>query len=516
MLSGSKISPLLAAMPGGGGLAQGYSVMDQSTAQGTVISRRGSGSSDGKLSTGSKGEVVMGKPVAGKRAASKSKRAASKSKRNEENKKPPPQRSDSGIVSLGEAPASDNKKPPPQRSDSGIVSLGEAPAEERKGSEDGSRKGSEDNTWRKLIAESWKELKENENGVAKQKKEEESQNQESREKEEIAQAARLAEEKKQQASKSRFRFWGNSGNAKSAKEQEQETGKESKQNNGLAGTNMIIPQTFDEMLILNANMIQANQTYIKIVKDCFQGLVAACVSGDDQRLNLESSIMALRIYRDVKDRYQIKDFKVCMLASLRSRLPKSWSIDHEAAWARMWDMVTDTLGKTLPLPQKYEKEVAKLINNMDPEEKRQFGLNAFNRFFDTAPKSEDFFKASNNRLSMLAQKGLDMTLQMYTDPTQTVKDAQSLGLRHIMYSVKNGFFEDFVNSIVEEIRSRYPDSHDAIDGIEWALGQIATIMIYTIEEGSNPLLMAVVANSPKKVREALKPLARKDRAMYCL
>merc|ERR1711968_348823 len=104
-----------------------------------------------------------------------------------------------------------------------------------------------------------------------------------------------------------------------------------------------IPQTFKEMCILNAGMTGANQSYVTIVEQCFERLVVAMVAGDHARLELEANIMALRMHKDVSGKIVLAEFKTCMLASLRSLLPKSWSISHEQAWITLWQMVEDIL-----------------------------------------------------------------------------------------------------------------------------------------------------------------------------
>jgi len=84
-----------------------------------------------------------------------------------------------------------------------------------------------------------------------------------------------------------------------------------------------------------------------------------------------------------------------------------------------------------------------------------------------------------------------------------------------MYNISLDFFEPFVQGIIEELKVT-TDDVVAIEGIEWTLSLTATIMINTINEGSNPLLSAVVANDPKMIRKALQPVARSKRAEVCL
>jgi len=221
------------------------------------------------------------------------------------------------------------------------------------------------------------------------------------------------------------------------------------------------------------------------------------------------------MHKDVEGDMRLVDYKLCMLATLRSLLPKSWSIAHEQAWISMWDGIEEILNKNRSLPAKYEKAVEKFVSTLPDDEKKQFGLNAFNRLFDKVPKAESHFNTSNARLSILAAKGLDMAMDMYKTPTRAVNEVTTLGLRHIMYNIETSYFEPFVEALVEEVRMFTTDEL-VIEGLEWSLSQIACIMVFTIDEGSNPLLKAVIANSPKMVKAALAGVARNKRAEACL
>lgn len=99
----------------------------------------------------------------------------------------------------------------------------------------------------------------------------------------------------------------------------------------------------------------------------------AATSGDDSRLELETNVMALRIHRDVQGKFALSQFKACMLASLRSLLPKSWSIAHERAWISMWSTVEEILSGNVGKPAKYEKAVERAIQDMSDDDKKLFG-----------------------------------------------------------------------------------------------------------------------------------------------
>jgi len=317
----------------------------------------------------------------------------------------------------------------------------------------------------------------------------------------------------QKVSKGSFLFWqrgARGGDAKQKAQQGEQNATKAKQNTKENENTLAIPQTFKEMCELNGAMTGSNLAYIRIVQQCFEKLVSAATKGEYELLEVETNIMALRMHKDVKGKIVLAEFKMCMLASLRALLPKSWSVQHERAWSTFWEAVEETLAANMHLPLKYEKAVEKAVSQMTREDKQQFGLNAFNRLFDKAPRAEDHFNTSNSRLSTLATNVIDLCVEFYSEPTRTVDVVTSIGLRHIMYNISVDYFEPFVESLVEELGCFIEDPI-AVAGIEWVLTQIATIMIITINQGSNPLLRAVVANSAKAVRAALAPIPKKDR-----
>jgi len=293
---------------------------------------------------------------------------------------------------------------------------------------------------------SWKELQEVEKGKGNKGKQEDSKD---------SRSGSGDEDKDQQVAdkepKSKLRFWQRSGDGSKSKSKSSEGEGNSTAAKGASSSNGMkfeVPQTFKEMCLLNANMLSVNLSYVKIVQECFERLVSAAANGDDARLELEVTIMALRMHKEVEGTFQMNNFKLVMLASLRSLLPKSWSMGYEQAYIRMWDMVEEILTLSAPLPAKYEKAVSQILPQMTDEDKKKFGLNAFNRLFDAVPRSEDFFNTSNSRLSVLATRALEMSCDMYKDPMRMLNETMSLGLRHIMYNVPTDFFTHFVSAIL--------------------------------------------------------------------
>jgi hypothetical protein len=380
-----------------------------------------------------------------------------------------------------------------------------------------SQEDEEHHAWRKFVIDSWNELKRVEKGD-KTDDTEDSFEAETRAAAAASKATSKAtgSDEKAQKGKSMFGFLKRGSAAEKGKK---EDGKETGKNAANKSNQLQIPQSFEEMCILNASMLSVNLEFVKIMQSSFDRLMGAVSKKDDVRLELEANLISLRIHKEVKETEPIKiaSFKMVMLASLRSLLPKSWSIEHDQAWTFFWELLSGMISEYQALPAKYEKAAVNLMSNMADAEHKEWGVGAFNRLFETQPGAEFFFKSSNARLNILAGKGLELAVEMYRDPMLTLNQTTSLGLRHVMYNVSIDFFEPFVHAIVEELKSRTPESEWlGVEGVEYTLTLIATIMVNTINDGANPLLRAVIANSAKDVRKALQPLARKDRAEACL
>lgn len=153
---------------------------------------------------------------------------------------------------------------------------------------------------------------------------------------------------------------------------------------------------------------------------------------------------------------------------------------------------------------------------LDQAEKNSFGLAVFKRLFDAAPRSESYFKQSNTRLCFIVSRALEMSMEIYQEPTRLANDVTSLGIRHIMWNIPTTFFEPFLQAMLDECLFRYSTHPLGVEGLEWALRIIAGIMVQTIDEGSSPLIEAVVRNRPKAVKKALADYPRRDRAIACL
>jgi len=272
-----------------------------------------------------------------------------------------------------------------------------------------------------------------------------------------------------------------------------------------------LPETFEEMMMFNCKIMGANIAWIRIATEKLDSLVSSVVSGRDAYLEQETSFLALRFHKEAKGKIDLKQFRVCLLASMRSVLGDDWSLGHESAWGRMWNLVEEKLNGSLALPATYEKPVLQLFETMSREDKRRMGMSVFIRLFKKIPDTENYFKQNNERLIFIVTRALEMSGEMYAEPARVIADTMQLGLRHIMYNVPSQYFEPFVLCCVEELEA-YTTDPLAVEGVAWTLTHIAALIVRIIEETATPLIRAVLANSPKQVKKALGEYSRQDRA----
>jgi len=280
-----------------------------------------------------------------------------------------------------------------------------------------------------------------------------------------------------------------------------------------AKSNFEITQNFDEMMRINARLVGANLSWMEAVMKSMDVLVVTVE--DKVALQQEADVLAIQIHKEAKGVVKLSEFQICLLASLRSLLPRRWDNKHEQAWIWMWTRVTEPLQKALAYPEKYEQSVVRFVSNMDEKEKRKLGIEVFTTMFSNSEGFEDFFKASNERLGFIFSRIVDMGRDIYREPVRLVDEAKGLGLRHIMYNVSVDFFPAFVKCCCD-VCGKHTSDKMAIEGLGWSLNIIASVMTRAIVAGSSPILKAVIANSAKQVKKALADVPRGERARVCL
>lgn len=268
---------------------------------------------------------------------------------------------------------------------------------------------------------------------------------------------------------------------------------------------------FNELAKMNAGILGADMQCFSLVLASFEQLIAAACNADEGALEASCDVLSLQLNRtQAKGAANLKQFQTCMLSSARALLPEAWDAQHEGAWIKTWECIAAQLEKTLVLPPRYETPVRKFVTGMAEKDKHQIGLKAFERLFKEHPKSENFFKQNNARLASFVVKSLDMSVLLFHEPQRMVDEITQLGLRHIMFQASTRFVQPFVSSIVAEVQRTCKDAI-TVEGVNWALCIIGSIMFRTIETGATPILKAVVRNDVKGVKKALSKTPKGDR-----
>ncbi|CAE7525772.1 unnamed protein product [Symbiodinium natans] len=274
-----------------------------------------------------------------------------------------------------------------------------------------------------------------------------------------------------------------------------------------------VPRSFEDMFRFNMAVMNVQQhVWMYEVLDCFDAIVQTI--SQSQRLQVECDIVTLRIARvggDVK----FRNFKAVMLSSLRALAPKGWNPDHEVAWNWLWETVERLLSKELKKPRARERILGRFLGSLEDELRQEIREKVFDRFFELAPGGEEHFKQSATRLNFIADKAIDLTLQLYKDPINTVDAISALGLRHVGYGVTADFFDPFVEGWTQVFQELTGDD-DVADAFRWSFSLVAKLLVRTIEQGATLVMKAINTNNAKQVRRALSYAPRGIRATWVL
>jgi len=277
-----------------------------------------------------------------------------------------------------------------------------------------------------------------------------------------------------------------------------------------------IPSTFQEMFSINAAVMGVNRkhtAWMGTVIDSWDNLVMNVKNSD--RIKEETDVLALRLSKYTEGSVSLDQFRACMLAALRSLLPKIWSTAHEEAWTWFWENMSRMVQVTMDSAPKYETSLEALFDSMDEAQRAEMRRQIYERFFKLAPAGQNYFKQSNTRLNFIAARIISMTLELCKNPKKMVSDISALGLRHVGFGIPTDLVAPFVTASVE-VLCVMTDKGFAIEAFRWALGLIAKILVRTILEGSTVVMKAINANSPKMLKKALTTAKRRDRATWLL
>eukprot|EP00929_Paragymnodinium_shiwhaense_P090512 TRINITY_DN506_c0_g2_i2.p1 TRINITY_DN506_c0_g2~~TRINITY_DN506_c0_g2_i2.p1 ORF type:complete len:1105 (-),score=333.20 TRINITY_DN506_c0_g2_i2:256-3570(-) len=326
------------------------------------------------------------------------------------------------------------------------------------------------------------------------------------------------------ASKNEERFASASMEAKAQQEAAADAG-ETTGNSGTEGSGMDakqgqkggaqdIPTTFKEMFQFNAAVMGFGQNlWMTEVLALFDNIVSNFQTV--ARVQEECYVLTVRIARVTPGRVNLPEFKSCMLASLRSLLPKEWTTAHEDSWAWCWERVETLLLENMGKTQRWEKAIENFYNSIDEATGYQLRQDMYTRFFAASPEGEAFFKQNMTYLHLLITKVLGLVSNMYRDPVQTVDEISGMGLRHVGYGIPTELFNPYVATICDVVKDIGADEV-SLKAFSWSMSLVAQMMARTIQEGSTIVMKAININSPVAVKAAIACAARGVRAEWML
>eukprot|EP00930_Biecheleria_cincta_P053684 TRINITY_DN3929_c0_g1_i1.p1 TRINITY_DN3929_c0_g1~~TRINITY_DN3929_c0_g1_i1.p1 ORF type:complete len:1171 (-),score=241.12 TRINITY_DN3929_c0_g1_i1:233-3745(-) len=274
-----------------------------------------------------------------------------------------------------------------------------------------------------------------------------------------------------------------------------------------------VPTTYNEMFRFNAAVMGfANNNWMFEVLNSFDAMVKNIANS--YRLQEECDLLALKMAK-IPGAVKLGDYKAVMLASIRSLVPKAWDSAHEVAWNWLWDNVERMLKKDLDKPAARERYLGRFLGSLEEDTKQIIRQEVYVKFFALAPGGQDYFKQSTTRLYFIADKILDMSLDMYKEPTRMADDISALGLRHVGYGIPTEFFGPFVTGCVEVARELTGDE-TLTDAFGWSLGLISRVLTRTINEGSTIVMKAINTDNAKQVKKAISCAPRGKRAIWML
>lgn len=275
-----------------------------------------------------------------------------------------------------------------------------------------------------------------------------------------------------------------------------------------------VPTTFNEMFKFNAAIMGLGSTaWFMEVLSSFDTIVRNIANS--ARLQEECEVLGLRISKCTVGEVNFAQFKSCMLAALRSMLPKEWDSSYEVAWTWLWDNVERVLLRTVGFPLLWEAQLEKFYGILDEDMRYELRRQIWDRFFQMAPTGQDYFKLSTTRLHFIAQRILDMTLELYHDPWHMTEDISALGLRHVGYGIPTELISPFVTACIDIFAASASDS-EATEAFRWGLALVSKILVRVINEGSTIVIKAINANSVKMLNKAISCAPRVSRAEWLL
>jgi hypothetical protein len=275
-----------------------------------------------------------------------------------------------------------------------------------------------------------------------------------------------------------------------------------------------VPTTYREMFQFNAAVMGfGTALWMNEILAQFDNIVNNIANAG--RLQEECSILVLRIAKVTSVKVNLAEYKSCMLASLRSLLPKDWTMQHEVAWCWLWEnaekLIVMNMGKT----QGWQKELDAFYATLDEAACYQLRADVYVKFFADCPVGEGYFKQSNTYLHLIASKLMAVCAEIFVDPVKVVDDISGVGLRHVGYAIPVELFAPWVTVWIDRWRN-VGASELCTEGFSWALGLVAKMQTRTITEGTTVVMKAINNNSAKAVKAAVAFAPRGERSQWML
>jgi len=304
--------------------------------------------------------------------------------------------------------------------------------------------------------------------------------------------------------------------AKKGKQASRASGSDNAEEGGGTVQSNHVPTNYHDMFQFNAAVMGfGDRKWMQEVLSCFHNIVVNV--SNSSRLQEECDFLSLRIAQCTNPKQAISwlEYKSCMLASLRSLLPKDWSTSHEVAWSWLWDNVERLLKKNFGQPPVWEAALAKLIHGYDEMQVHEVCKDVLSTFFSVCPAGQNYFKQSSTYLHTVMRQIMNMTLEIFKEPVRMADEISALGLRHAGYGVDIEVFTPFVDSYVKVVTAT-THNQVAIQAFRWSLALVAKTLTRNISEGSTIVMKAINNNSAKQVERALSCAPRGERAEWML
>ena len=198
------------------------------------------------------------------------------------------------------------------------------------------------------------------------------------------------------------------------------------------------------------------------------------------RVQEECSTLALSLDR-FGSQVEFRDFRSVAMASLKACVP-GWNDEHEVAWTWLWGHVERMLTEIRGKPASQMKRLTKFLDNLEEENAQKIRKGIHEHFFELAPAGQDYFKQSNTRLYFISQRVIDLSLRLYQDPVETIKQISELGLKHVGFAIPTEFFPPFVTAATQAL-AQVTDQEPVIEAFRWSIALIGRILARTVVEG---------------------------------